>query len=376
MKAKPFNWQCAQIAIGSVLLAYAAGCDSSPPTTPSNPVTDTRTTLTPVAQTAEWPASTPEAERLDPLRLTDAINRIRRGEFGRINSFLIARNDRLVVEEYFNGWTAAAAHTQQSVTKSVTSLAAGLAIDRGALRLTDRITTLFPDYEPIAARDTNKDALTVRDLLTMRTGFDWTEQNYQGSPLERLNTCLCDWIRFMLDWRMREQPGSRFEYVSGGVILLGGVVGRVTGSRVDNFLADHLFGPLEFQEVRWERGLPSGLPHTGGGLYLRPRDMAKLGTLVLSGGVWQGRQVISQVWMRESTQMTSEIVRPLGGRPAAYGYLWWGLPDGVVTASGARGQWIFALRDQRLVVVSTAENGGGQEAATRLLYEYVLPAVQ
>jgi hypothetical protein len=104
--------------------------------------------------------------------------------------------------------------------------------------------------------------------------------------------------------------------------------------------------------------------------------MAMLGRLVISDGRWQGRQVISQSWMRESTQMSSEIVRPSGGHPATYGYLWWGLPGGVVTASGARGQWIFALRDQQLVVVSTAENGGGQQSAAVLLYEYVVPAVQ
>lgn len=77
--------------------------------------------LTPVAQTSEWPSATPEAERLDSVRLTDAVVRIRRGEFGRMNSFIVVRNERLVVEEYFNGWTAAGAHPLQSVTKSVTS---------------------------------------------------------------------------------------------------------------------------------------------------------------------------------------------------------------------------------------------------------------
>jgi CubicO group peptidase (beta-lactamase class C family) len=362
-----------------VLAAWACACGGTTPTGPSATgiPADTRTTLTPVVQSAEWPASTPEAEGLDATRLTDAVNQIRRGESGRIHSLLIARHDRLVVEEYFNGWAASSAHTQQSVTKSVTSLAAGLAVDRGALRLGDAVTTVFPDYEPIAARDALKDALVVRDLLMMRTGFDWSEQTYSGSPLERLNTCSCDWIRFVLDWRMREPPGSRFEYVSGGVILLGAVVGRAMRSRIDTVLETHLFGPLGVEGARWVSGLPGGLPHTGGGLYLRARDMAKLGTLAASGGRWQGRQLISESWMRESTQTAPQIVRSLGGQPATYGYLWWGLPGGVITASGARGQWIFALPERRLAVVSTAENSGTLEsAAVRLLYQFILPAVR
>lgn len=370
----------ADVLLWIALLASIGSCSGASPTGPSAATgvpADTRSTLTPVTATADWPASTPDAERLDSVRLTDAVNRVRRGDYGRIHALLVVRNERLVVEEYFNGWFPAGEHTQQSVTKSVTSLAAGLAVDRGMLRVTDAVATLFPDYEPLAARDGYKDTLTVRDLLTMRTGLDWSEQNYEGSPLERLNTCSCDWIRFMLDWRMREPPGARFEYVSGGVILLGAVIGRATGTRVDRLLDEHLFQPLGFESVRWFHGLPGGLPHTGGGLFLRARDMAKLGTLAVTGGRWQGRQLISEAWIRESTQPRPETVRSLGGQPATYGYLWWGLPGGVITASGARGQWIFAVPDRQLVVVSIAENTGALEgAAVRLLYDFVLPAVQ
>ena len=360
----------------AAMLCLALACGSSSPSAPSDAGSQ-NTTLTPVAPTAEWPVSTADAEGLDAARLTDTVNRIRRGEYGAIHSLLVARHERLVVEEYFGGWTAGAAHTLQSVTKSVASLAAGLAIDRGSLRLTDPVTTFFPDYRPIAAFDENKEVLTVRDLLMMRTGLDWTEQQYAGSPLERMNNCFCDWIRFMLDWRMRESPGARFEYVSGGVILLGAVVGRATGTRVDQWLDATLFAALGVQGVRWERGLPDGLPHSGGGLYLRPRDMAKIGTLALTGGRWQGQQVVSEAWMRLSTQTLPDAVNNFGGRPATYGYLWWGLPGGVIAASGARGQWILAVPDRQLVIVSTAENANAQWAApVQMLYDQILPAAR
>ena len=331
--------------------------------------------LTPVAQTGEWPTATPADSGIDAARLTDVLNRIRRREYGNITSFLVVRRERLVMEEYFNLVTAANEQTIQSVTKSVISLATGLAVDRGLMRVTDRIVPLFPDYQPIAGLDANKQALTVRDLLMMRTGFDWSEQIYATSPLARLNNCLCDWIRFMLDYRMAEPPGSRSEYVSGGVVLLGAAVGRAAGTRVDLFLESELFAPMGFQNARWERGRPEGLPHGGGGLFLRPRDLAKLGTLVATRGRWQGRQLISEAWIRESTQrITSNWT--LAGRPAGYGYLWWGFPDGLILASGAGGQWIFVHPERQLVVASTASNDMGFDAQVRILYDHILPAVQ
>jgi CubicO group peptidase (beta-lactamase class C family) len=362
-----------------VMIAFACtlgsgACGGGSQATPApNPIAS----LTPVASTAEWPASSPAQEGVDPARLLEVVNRVRRGEHGRMTSLLVVRHERLLMEEYFGGWSAAAAHTQQSVTKSVTSLAAGLAVDRGELRLDERVIPLFPDYEPIAALNSHKQALTVRDLLMMRSGFDWSEQAYQGSPLDRINNCSCDWIRFMLDWPMREPPGQRWEYVSGGVILLGAVIGRATGVPLDLLLDRELFSPLGFQNVGWYRGQPDGLPHTGGGLSLRPRDMAKLGSLVGSGGRWQGRQLVSESWIRESTRTLPDTVNGFRGRPATYAYLWWGLPGGVIAAAGAGGQWILVVPDRALVVVSTADNQNGLwDSAVRILYDDILPATQ
>ena len=147
------------VALATAILAC---CDSRPtsPTAPTPP-TPPVTSLTPIAESIEWPSSQPSEQGLDAARLVDLLNRIRTGQSGAINSLLVARRERLVMEEYFNGWNASRVHTQQSVSKSVTSLAAGLAIDRGRMRLTDRVLPLFPDYEPIAAIDVHKQALTA-----------------------------------------------------------------------------------------------------------------------------------------------------------------------------------------------------------------------
>ena len=357
----------------AVLLA-AAGCGgSSPVSTPEVPEG-----LTPVVDTPEWPSAALAAQGLTAAPLEDLVHQIRRGDHGDITSLLVARNGRLVVEEYFGGWSGARPHTMQSVSKSVTSLLAGIAVDQGQLTADDLVIPFFPAYDPIANLDERKRALTVRDLLTMRTGLDWSEATYAGSPLQRLNECRCDWLRLLLDWPMREAPGTRFEYVSGGVILLGGVVGAATGARLDRFGDEHLFGPLLVQGASWVGGLPDGLPHAGGGLYLRPRDMAKIGQLVLDHGAWQGRQLVSSRWIEESTSRVTQNVGAFGGHSADYGSLWWILnPDDVVAAVGAQGQWIFVVPREHLVVASTARNDNALwSRAVGFLYDYVLPAAR
>ncbi len=361
-------------AVWAVLAALGvAACGGS---SSSSPTTDTG--LTSVASTPEWPASTPAAEGLDASRLTDLVSRIRRGEYGRIDSLLVVRNGSLVVEEYFGAESSALTHTMQSVTKSVVSLLTGLAVQKGALGVDDRVTTFFPDYRPLANFDDRKAALTVHDLLTMRTGLDWNEDPYAGSPLQRLNECRCDWLRFVLDWPMRERPDTRWQYVSGGVILLGGIVGAATGRRLDLFAAAELFGPLGVTGASWVHGLPDGLPHGGGGLYLRSRDMAKLGQLVLDDGRYQGREIVASEWIRESTRRVTTGVTVWAGQTFDYGYLWWLARDqggDVVTATGAQGQFIFVVPASRLVVVATSNNDDSRwTAPIGFLFSHILPA--
>jgi CubicO group peptidase (beta-lactamase class C family) len=260
----------------------------------------------------------------------------------------------------------------------VTSLLAGIAIDRGRMGLTDRVLPLFDRYQPVANGDARKDAITAQDLLTMRTGFDWTEDPYQGSPLQRLNDCRCDWLRFILDWRMREAPGTRWEYVSGGVILLGAAIGEATGQRLDRFAQDALFAPLGIQGAYWVSGLPDGLPHSGGGLFMRPCDMAKIGQLVLDQGLWQGRPIVSADWIRRSTARAVFAPRTFGSHPVDYGFLWWIMnPSDIITASGAGGQWIFVSPRDRLVVIATGSNDNAYAISPAdFLYSDILPALR
>jgi CubicO group peptidase (beta-lactamase class C family) len=360
--------------VAAVATLALAACGGSNPVAP-----DAAAGLSPVAASPDWPTSSPTAERIDGSRIEEAVVRIRRGTYGHVSSLLIARNGRLVVEEYFEGMVADRSHTQQSVSKSVTSLLVGLAARAGRLSTSNPITRFFPRYEPLANDDERKRAITVADLMTMRSGFDWDESIYAGSPLELMNRCGCDWLRFVLDWRMRDVPGARFEYISGNTILLGGMIGSATGSRLDQFADAQLFGPLGITGTSWSQGAPEGLPHAGGGLFMRPRDMLKIGALVLDEGRWGAQQLLDPSWIRLTTTRVSRGVRMWAGRSADYGYGWWLFDDrgnDIIAASGALGQWIFIAPSIRLVVAATGSNDSGQWVSPlEILYSHILPAV-
>jgi CubicO group peptidase (beta-lactamase class C family) len=212
----------------------------------------------------------------------------------------------------------------------------------------------------------------------MRSGLDWDESIYAASPLQRLNECRCDWLRFVLDWPTRVLPGTRWEYISGNTILLGGLVGAATGQRLDQFAATTLFAPLHITGDAWVRGLPDGLPHAGGGLSLRPRDMAKLGVVVLDEGRWRGQTVVRGDWIGLITTRVTRGVRTWAGHSFDYGYGWWLTSDGgrdIIAASGAMGQWIFAVPSMRLVVVATADDDGRWTAPLEFLSSHVLASI-
>jgi CubicO group peptidase (beta-lactamase class C family) len=162
--------------------------------------------------TSEWRIGYPENHGLDEARLSSLVERLRSNAIRNMTSLLIVRDSKLIVEEYFNGCSAERVHTLQSVTKSVTSLLVGIALDRDMIpNVEAKVLSFFPEYAEIKNLDKRKAAMRLQDLLTMRTGLDWSERSYTGSPLQQLNESRSDWLRFVLDWPMREESGTRFE---------------------------------------------------------------------------------------------------------------------------------------------------------------------
>ena len=285
-----------------------------------------------------------------------------------MHSILISRNGKLVFEEYFRGYSyyhdrnvafdQNTIHHMQSATKSVTSILTGIAIDNGFISgVGEKIYHHFPEYED--KFDAQKRKITIEHMLTMTAGFQWDENSYAFEDLRNdlgEMSRRSDYIGYLFNKPVNIEPGSEFLYNSGLPITLGVLLKKVTDLYADEFAEQYLFSKLDITEkywVLWE----NRHPHTGGGLYLRPRDMLKIGELILTNGKWRGEQVLSQEWVEIST--SSKIQRTY----SAYGYLWTIIPYEynsdtipVIFATGSGGQIIAVIRELNMVVVFTGGN--------------------
>jgi len=217
----------------------------------------------------------------------------------------------------------------------------------------------------------------------MRSGTDYNE-SYSGSPHHKLNQLEKGWDRFYLNRPMVGKPGSRFQYDSGGVILMSAMLKNRTGMHVDAFAEKFLFGPLGIKKVHWFKN-KEGHPHTGGGLSLRPLDMAKLGLLYLRNGRWENKQVVPAWWVEESFKKHVTFSRSNRRKHTHYGYLWWiqepdpagsGIHD-IYSARGHGGQFIFIIPEHDMLVITTSESdhNAGLQKPIDILYSHILPAL-
>ena len=332
----------------------------------------------------DWPRASLAEQGFDPAPIEELVAAIREGrEIRNIHSLLIVRKGRLVLEEYLDGHDADELHELQSVSKSFTSALVGIAVVQGKIKGVDeKVLSFFPGVEGIENLYERKRRMTLEDLLTMRSGTDYHEDG-PGSPHFQLNDMSRGWTRFILDRPRISEPGTKFRYDSGAVILTSAILQARYGVHADRFADEHLFAPLGIERSRWFRNA-EGHPHTGGGLHLRSRDMAKLGLLYLRKGRWDGEQVLPAYWVAASLSRQVEFERSRG-RAIGYGYWWWVMPpdpDGegkrdIYGAFGFKGQYIFVAPEHDLVVVVTAgaRNRREQAAPQEFLYSHILRAL-
>lgn len=312
----------------------------------------------------EWPVAEPAAQGLDGDRLVALAGRLERGDYGAVNALLVARHGVLVVERYFRGYGPDELRPLESVTKSVASALVGLAVDDALIASLDAsVCDLLPAYADLCAADPGKRAISLAHVLTMTAGLAWDEDAPPGhGPEESV-----DWMRVVLRQPLVDPPGTRFRYSSGSALLLSGILERVYGVSAVQVAARRLFGPLGITRYVW-LPLGDGLTPTGGGLALRPRDLAKLGQLVLDSGAFRGHRVLSAGWVRSSTSAHLALPggSPYGSSGSRYGFLWWLPPESTLEgipllrdacyAHGFGDQFLFVLPRAGVVAVVTAEN--------------------
>jgi len=308
-----------------------------------------------------------------------------------IHSILISKGGELVYEHYFNGWRRDSLHDSRSSFKSVTSLLTGIAIDQGLIKdVNEKVYAFFPEYAPFRNDDPRKMDMTIKNLLEMESGFDCDEFN-DGKDCESEMDNTADWVKFSLDLPMKNAPGAVWAYTSCDPMIISGIISHVSKMSIMDFAKKYLFDPMGIKDYRWTVD-PAGHGMTAGSFYIRPADMMKLGLMVKQNGVFNGRRIISEAWLKESTDTPipipdfsfvkfsrSKVAIP---QPAFYGYYWYteliktrGYEENILFASGNGGQYIMIIKALDLVVVFTQGNYESWKAkrAFDLLATYILP---
>ncbi len=315
--------------------------------------------------TSGWRTATPESQGIDSELLAEAINTARKGGIN-IHSLLVVRNNYIVAEAYFYPYDGKAPHDLASVTKSITSTLIGLAIEQRKVKSVEqKALSLFPKNK-IANKDVRKEKITVEHLLTMSSGLNCISKGGEPTLWEMLNQA--NNAQYMLDLPMVAEPGSNFVYCSGGMHLLSAIISNTTGMRAEEFAKKFLFEPINIKQAIWPLD-PQFINHGFGNLHLLPRDMAKLGVLMMNQGKWDNRAIVPGEWV---TNMTRSHIKTGGARD--YGFGWWvNAPGNVIPyeASGRGGQQISVLPSKNAVIVL---NGGGFN--TGEFIKLVLPAIK
>jgi CubicO group peptidase (beta-lactamase class C family) len=317
---------------------------------------------------------------LDAQRLAALVQALRTNSIPGLHSLIVVRHGYVAVAEYFNGSSATQVHTMQSVTKSVTSLVAGIAVGEGKLATSARIFDILPQYDSLIRGDERKRAVTIGHLLQMRSGINFHESPYPGSPLQRLNESQGDWVAIALGEPMNAAPGELWQYNGGGVIATAAAVQSATGEQFATYARQKLLQPIGITTETWIRSPFNGLPHTGGGLNMRAIDLARIGYLVLRQGKWNGTQIVPASWIVESTRVHTSRPRTFAGYETDYGYLWWlmsvvtgSTADVMIAGSGNMNQWLFVVPSLDLVVVVTG--GSNQASPADFMIREILPSV-
>jgi|SRR5580698_5036998 len=325
----------------------------------------------PVARDDGWPvASVDEDKLIDRGALCAMADRLTASD-AKIHAVLVVRGGKLVFERYFKGsdevpglyghrvedvaFDADTPHYIKSASKSVASIAIGIALDRGLIKsVNEPILSFFPELSDL--RSPEKDRIQLVHALTMSMGLRWVEatpSTGENNDESRMHMAP-DMCRYVLGLPVTAPAGQQFLYNTGALALISAVMHKATGRHLDEFARETLFEPLGITGTQWDRY--QGETDAGGGLRLRPRDMAKIGQLVLAGGRWNDRQVVSKAWIETST---AEKLKATDHQ--TYGYLWWlgrarlnGRVVHWIGALGRGGQTIRIVPELDLVVVVTA----------------------
>ncbi|NHK30806.1 MAG: serine hydrolase [Asgard group archaeon] len=321
--------------------------------------------------TDDWITNNPIKQKMKNKLLNEMIEYIENYnenyDFSDIDSIVVIKNGYIIKEWYDYLWEADDIHVQWSVTKSFTCTLIGIAIKEGFIPNVNELVLDFFSDRTILNVDYRKEAITIEHLLLMSTGLD-----YPGDDEIWLGWMNADdQVQYILDLPMATEPGTIFNYDTGGSHLLSAIIQNATGMTTEDFAIQYLFNPLGINHFHWLYD-KQGISFGGHGLFLTSRDMAKLGYLYLNDGYWEENQILPNNWMDYVTQTHWYLSGTF-----SYARQWWTHPNlNMFSAQGRYGQSIFVLPDEDIIVVFTADLSDVDPYPYLTIIEnFVLPAI-
>ena len=291
------------------------------------------------------PRVSPESVGVPSSLIREYVQSIAADKTQNMHNITVMRGGKIIYECNFGGHDGGVPKMTFSACKSITSIAIGMLIDEGKLSLSESAASIFEDKVGIIDK-LRMDALTVEALLTMRTGIVFNEAECFASA---------NWVKSYFSSAVQGKIGETFSYNSLNTYILSAIVYKKTGKHLAEYLRERLFEPLGIVNYAWEK-CPMGIEKGGWGLYMSPEDMGKIGTLVMNGGVWEGKRIVSEEYLKKATSAHAKVPREMGDFD--YGYqIWVGKDTDTFLFNGMLGQNVLGFRESGIIVVANAGNG-------------------
>lgn len=322
-------------------------------------------------------------ESFNQNKIRELNQKIAENSFKGITGIVVIKKGKLLMEEYFNGANRSTLHDTRSVGKTFTSALTGIALKDGYLKSVHQTLGEIYYLKTYENYDSKKDSVTIKNLLTMSSGFDGFDFDESSIGNEENMYPQPDWVKWTLNLPMADRKvGEEWAYFTAGVVLLGDILNKKVPNGLENYADKKLFKPLGIKNYKWQY-TPQKVISTAGGLEMSALDYAKFGQLYQNDGKLLGKQIIPKNWVKESLTKYFTIS---DGDDSNYGYLWWnktykvnGRNYEAYYCSGNGGNKIFVFKDIPAVVVITATAYGkpyGHSQVDKIMERYILKAIE
>lgn len=286
--------------------------------------------------------TTPERRGVSSKRIYDMLSAIEENEAANVHNIMILKDGEVISECSHPGYDINIRHLSHSMSKTLTGMAIGLLICDGALSLKTRLVDIFPEYK---YTDKRFESITVHTLLNMTTGNPFSEA---GVVTEN------EWTRAFFESRLSFAPGSDFAYNSMNSYILARIAVRISGMSLESLIESRIFSPMGIKNFFFEVG-PEGVEKGGWGVHLSAESWAKLGVMMLSGGVFEGKRILPRAWVAKSTSTQMKVPESVGDYN--YGYqLWVHRKSNSFLFNGMLGQNVWVCPRNNIVVAVSCEN--------------------